>query len=310
MKMLTIIYMDSSKIIVGILIFIGVYLIVDTCILMIRNDVEQNIKERVLSDVIANSNANHPSRCTPIPPRNKDRGTLRDLEPGCVYTKSNQDLWKEIEELDSSQVVCDRPARKRCPLRTADPDVGADSTLDPYDPEMYAAYQDTCGQPRKEILKLDKPLTGHSFVSNDVCDNPAPVRYPVLSDTHYLPEQVEKHTFVPPAEHCSLVPSTNKIVSSNLISDKMLTERMGSFKSIISNSISSELLPADAVQYDARELRGQYPGADNNLYKVCDRKPVKSMDTVVMPDDVCGFDYRYSSYAEIENNDLRETTTV
>ena len=300
--------MDSTHVIVGILFFIGAYLLADALIVVLRNDIEQNIKEKVLSDVLAQSDPNHPSRCTPIPPRNKDRSNLRDIEPGFVYTKSNTQLWKDVEELDVSAVACKPPVVKKCLVR--DTDTNYNDVFDPYDPEMYASYKDTCNKPVKEILKLDKPLKGHSFVSKDVCDNPAPVKYPIHSDTHYLPEQVEKYTYVPPAEHCSLVPTTNKIVSSNLISDKMLTERTGSFKTIVSNTLSSELLPIDSVQYDASELRSQFSAADNNLYKVCDRKPVKSMDYVVMPESVCGFDYRYSNYAEIENNDLKETTTV
>lgn len=327
--------MDYRKIIVGILFFIGAYMIVDVLASIIRNDVEQDIKQKVLQDTLMGSGSiiiRH-DKCTPEPLKNVDRVIQTDLEPGCVNTPSNMKLWKEVENVGSND-TCKKPIRNlkqaiRNTRHHGDKLLDSyrddliqsyndhtkidlsDKDLDPYDPEMYASFNEqkkACIQPHKEVQKLDKPLTGHQFITKDACDNPAPVKYPILSDTHYLPDKIGKYTYIPAAEHCSLEPGTNKIISSNLISDKMLTERMGSYKSMITNNISSELISTDRIKYDAAELVPQYNPADNNLYKVEDRKPVTSMDQHAISENVCGFDYRYSSYAELENNDLKETT--
>jgi len=323
--------MDMKKLIVGILFFIGAYMVMDVMIAIVRNDVEQDIKEKVLRDTIAK---NKKVRCgIPPPMKNVDRDIARNLEEGCVYTASNMKLWKEVENVGSGD-TCKKPIMNtkekiRDTLHHGDklldsyrndmiqtynkePEVNMEM-VDPYDPEVYASVQEkkkACVQPSQTIFKLDKPLTGHTFITKDACDNPAPVKYPVLSDTHYLPEKMQKYTYVPSTDHCGLHPATNSVISSNLISDRMLSERMSSFKSIVSDNISTELIRTDAVQYDARDLVPQYNPLDKNLYKVCDRKPVSSMDQQSTAGNVCGFDHRYSGYAEIENNDFKETTSA
>lgn len=330
--------MDLKQVIVGLLFIVGGYMLLDIIANVIRNDVEQDIKEKVLKDVIVNHKQNNGKYldCNTVVPPNPDRVISRDLESGCVYTPSNVKLWEEVENVDNTSAcssTCKQPMlniREKIRDTQEHGDRQLDAyrndlintyfeenkldmdKIDPYDPEVYASYieqKKACVKQDKPILKLDKPLTGHRFISDNVCANPAPVRYPVLSDTHYLPKDVEKCTFVAGGTHCGLEPSMNKIVSSNLISDKMLNERVGSFKSMVTDSISSELLDHNRIQYKTSELASQYNPYDKNLYEVDSRKPVKS--TEYHPTgSVCGYDGKLSQYAEIENNDLCETTTI
>ena len=331
----------TKDIIVVVVFLIGVYMVLESFITLIRNDVENDIKENILQNVLHNGQNGHapPVRCIREYPLKSDRVIKQDIEPGCLYNNANVKLWNKIDHVDNTKPkTCCLPTQQKLQSRIRNTDHHGDkmmdttrnslineyynktmldvdmSKVDPYDPEMYAAVKeavaDCTDAPPKPIQKLDKPLTGHTHVSKDFCPNPAPVKYPVLSDTHYLPNDVKKSAFIPAAMHCSTEPSLNKVISSNLISDNLLSERVSSFKTVQTDTISSDLIDIDELKFAPRELSSRFNPYDNNLYKVTDREPVRSKDNInVASENVCGFDSRFSSYAEIENNDLKETTT-
>jgi len=343
--------MDYTKIVVGILFFIGGYILIDTLINIIRIDVEQDVQETILKQSLQKKAVNtipkpvlqKPSflnrawaiiaKYTTLPQSTK----TMTLQAGNVYTKNNQNIWKELETLDNTKVAEYAKCNPYNPhLATEiketvyhndqmmdvyrndlvykydmDDKITNMDEIDPYDPEIYAAYQNkrmetTKPQPQPTQI-ISEPILGHSYVSKDTKTNPSPIQYPILSDTHYIPKKIQKINYVPPAIHCDLVPSIDKVLSTNMISDKMLNERVGSYKTMQTNTISNDFISVNEIKYDVTELVPQFNALDNNLYKVADRKPVQSM-VYNADDNVCGFDSRYSSYTEIEGNDLRETT--
>jgi len=362
--------MDSKKIIVGILFFIGSYILIDTLITIIRIDVEQDVQESVLRQSLQRNGQNKPCRrasvmlqqinikkpnllqkivnavnkhlnknvnMNNIRNNNPNRNIIAPLNSGNVYTNNNQDLWNELNKVDNTKIgeyrKCnyfkeDVPKEIRDTVHHGDKmmDVYRNDLMykydmddkitniediDPYDPEVYASYQNK----KRENVKarrqpnqvINNSLINHSHVSKDVTQNPTPVKYPVLSDTHYVPHEVKKYNYVPPAVHCDIRPSINKTISTNLISDSLLNERVGSHKVMRTNTISNELIPVDEINYDVKELVPQFNPLDNHLHKIKHREPVQSM-IFHSTDDVCGFDGRTSKFAEIENNDLKETT--
>lgn len=371
--------MDSKKVIVAILFFIGSYILIDTLITIIRIDVEQDVQESVLrqslqrhshdhghihqgivvqqvqtkptimqkivcalnnainSNKINYASANNSNVMNKIHENNPNRNIIAPLNPGNVYTDNNQDLWRDLNKVDNTKVgeyrKCnyfkeDVPKEIKSTIYHGDKmmdvyrndlvykyDMDDKITnvedIDPYDPEVYASYQNKKRQnvkPRRQPNQvINNDLINHTHVSKNVKQNPTPVKYPILSDTHYLPKEVKKYNYIPPAIHCDIRPSINKTISSNLISDNLLSERTGSYKVMRTNTISNELIPVDEINYDVKELTPQFNPLDNHLNKIKDREPVKSM-VFHSNDDVCGFDGKYSDYAQLERNDLKETT--
>jgi hypothetical protein len=328
--------MTLKDILVAVLFLIGGYMVLESFVTLIRNDVVNDIKENVLQNALKKNGAS--VRCIRTYPEKEDRVIKQDIKPGCLYNNSNVGLWNNIDHVDNTKPkACCLPSNQRLRKRIRDTRDHGDklmdtsrnslineyynktmldidmSKVDPYDPEMYATVKEQVGactnELPKPIQKLDQPLTGHSFVSKNFCPNPAPVKYPVISDTHYLPKDVKKFNYIPPAMHCNTEPSINKVISSNLISDNMLSERVSSFKSTRTDNISGDMISVDELKFAPRELSSRYNPLDNNLYKVTDREPVRSMDTFVNNENVCGIDARVSNYAEIENNDFKETTS-
>jgi hypothetical protein len=270
---------------------------------------------------------------------NPNRNIIAPLNPGNVYTNNNQDLWRKLNKVDNTKVDQYKKCnyfKENVPAEIRDTIFHGDKMMDvyrndmvykydmddkitnvedidPYDPEVYASYQNRKREnvkPRRQPTQvINNSLINHTHVSKDVKQNPTPVKYPILSDTHYAVKEVNKYNYVPPAVHCDIRPSINKTLSSNLISDNMLNERTGSYKVMSTNHISNEMIPVDEINYDVKELTPQFNPLDNHLHKVKDRSPVKSM-IFHSNDNVCGFDSKFSDYAQLENNDLKNTTSA
>lgn len=362
--------MDSKKVIVAILFFVGSYILIDTLITIIRMDVEQDMKENVLRRSIMektgqipschrvsvvqqtmvkkpnllqklanaiNGNSQNSNVMNKIRENNPNRDIIAPLNPGNVYTNNNQDLWRDLNKMDNTKVgqykkcnYFDECVPKEINSTVFHGDKMMDvyrndlmykydmddkitdvENIDAYDPKVYASYQERKRnniKPRRQPNQvINNSLINHTHVSKDVKQNPTPVRYPILSDTHYVPTEVKKFSYVPPAMHCDIRPSINKQLSTNLISDNILNERVASHKVVRTNTISNELIPVDEINYDVSELVPQFNPLDNHLHKVKGREPVQSM-IFHSNDNVCGFDSKYSDYAELEENDLKETT--
>lgn len=260
------------------------------------------------------------------------------VESGKVYDNANMELWKILDKVDNTKVgefnkyklyespkvikdtlfhgdkMMDTYRNDMVYKYDMDDKITNIEQVDPYDPVVWASFQDKKEkniEPNKMASQtIMNPIKSINYVSKNNKLNPTPINQPILSDTHYIAETV-KFNYIPPALHCDMVPSLNKVVSTNLISDNMLSERTGSYKVMRTNTISNDLNSVHRIPYDTRELTPQYNPLDNSeVYKVdMSRTPAESMSYNNMH-GVCGFDNSYSKYTDIELNDLRETTSA
>jgi len=296
-----------------------------------------NLLQKIVNAVNKNGNSN--VNMNEIRNNNPNRDIIAPLNSGKVYSNNNQNLWKELNKVDNTKIGEYRKCnyyKENVPKEIKDTVFHGDKmmdvyrndliykydiddkitdveNIDAYDPEVYASYQERKRnniQPRKQPnQEINNSLINHTHVSKNLQQNPTPVAYPILSDTHYIPKEVNKYNYIPPTVHCDIQPSINKVLSSNLISDNLLNERVGSSKVMRTNTISNELISANEINYDVKELVPQFNPLDNHLYKVSDRKPVTSMHFNSLG-NVCGFDNKYSEFSEIENNDFKNTTSA
>jgi hypothetical protein len=323
---------------------VGGYLLLQAVIQILKSEITYDVKEQLLQQSLAQYQRSDggvlgsDALCKkPLP---TDRIIERDLQPGCVYSKSNQELWKEVDAHDFSKPKgCTAQEKKIDLLRTirnteCHGDKLMDTTrnglineyynktmldvdmskVDPYDPEMYAsiASKVRCQTKpvKKDILKSNLPFpTEHTHVTSYSNPNPAPLHHPILSDTHYHHASVKSSTHIPSAIHCQQHPTTDKLISTNLISDHLLDQRVSGFKVTQTGNISGDMIRAKDLSYAPRDLASRYNPHDNNLYKVSSRTPVKSLDDIPRRPP-CGNDGLHSSYAELEHNDLVETTSA
>ena len=327
---------------------LGGYVLLQGVLHVLRTEITYNLKEQTLQQMLGeykgkSGNINESSmvrvRC-PKAPLPTDRVIHKDIEPGCVNSESNKEVWKEVDNHDFSKPRgCTSKEKREELLRSilnteCHGDKLMDTTrnglineyynktmldvdmskVDPYDPEMYASVEKkvTCETKpaKKEILKHNLPFPmEHTHVTNYSNPNPVPMHHPVLSDTHYNNAQVKGKTHIPSATHCQSIPSITKPISTNLISDHLLDQRVSGFKVTQTGNISGDMINTNDISYAPKELASRYNPNDNSLYKVSSRSPVKSLDNIPMKTP-CGNDGMQSTYAEIECNDLVYTTTA
>jgi hypothetical protein len=331
--------MENGNLYMVMFSLVGGYLLLKGILSIIQNEISYSIQEQLLQNTLSQYKHSPVAEnlCKPLP---TDRVIHQDLDPGCVYSKTNRELWDKVDEHDFSKPKgCTFEEQRKELLRTirnteCHGDKLMDTTrnglineyynktmldvdmskVDPYDNEMYASVEkmvemNTMGV-KKDIQKSNPPFpTEQTHVTKNSNPNPVPIHHPVLSDTHYKHATIRGKNHIPSVIRCDTIPSIDKPISTNLISDHLLDQRVSGFKVTQTNSISADMINTADISYAPKDLASRYNPNDNNLYKVSSRTPVRTLDNIARKKP-CGNDYLESVYAEIEHNDLVQTTTA